>query len=311
MTYIIAEVGGNHDGNFAKALDHVYAAKDMGADAVKFQIYEAEKLVSRGTPAFSQAKGYKFQLDRFKDLEFSEDEWFRIIEICKKENIDFLATCFDLDSLEKYEPHMEYIKIASGDLTYKDLVEKAGTYNKQVILSTGGSSFRELQMASQWVPDHLLTVLHCVSLYPCPDYMVDLGRILELKQFYKRVGYSDHAKGITACLGAASLGAKVIEKHFSITPELDFGDHPHSASPEELNELVNHVQRINTMFSHNEYKIDPRFRRGGYAARDIRAGEIISAADIASLRPATLLHPHEYVGKTLQKDLKQGESLDG
>jgi len=311
MTYIIAEVGGNHDGDLAKALDYVKKAKECGADAVKFQIYKAESLVSRGTPAFKQAKGYKYQIDRFKDLELTENEWFSVIDACSSENIDFLATCFDLESLKKYEPYMPYIKIASGDITYKELITAAGKYNKQVILSTGGASFGELQMASKWVPDHLLTVLHCVSLYPCPDYMVDLGRIIGLKQIYKRVGYSDHARGISACLGAVSLGASVIEKHFTLEPGREDGDHPHSASPKQMKELAEHANRINMMFSHNDYEIDPRFRRGGYAARNIRVGEVISAADIVSLRPATLLHPHEYVGKEAKKDIKQGESLDG
>jgi len=188
MTYIIAEVGGNHDGDLAKALDYVEKAKECGADAVKFQIYKAEELVSRGTPAFKQAKGYTYQIDRFKDLELTMHQWELVIAACKNRNIDFLATCFSVNLLKSFAPDMPYLKIASGDITYKELVTEAGKYNKQVILSTGGATFGELQMASKWVPDHLLTVLHCVSLYPCPDYMVDLDRIVMLRQQYKRVG---------------------------------------------------------------------------------------------------------------------------
>lgn len=314
MTYIIAEVGGNHDGSVDSAIRHVKAAKAAGVDAVKFQIYQADKLVTPTVAAFKQAKGYQYQIDRFKDLELSESQWLDIIGVCRDEQIDFLATCFDLDILKKYEPHMKHLKIASGDLTYKDLVEAAGKYMKPVLLSTGMASFEEIQMASRWVPTHLLTVLHCVSCYPCPDQDVNINQITKLRQFYKRVGYSDHSMGISACLAAVSLGAKVIEKHFSLETNKTHGDHPHSASFGELMELVDHSNRINKMFGYNDPKCETetqRFRRGGYAAHDISAGTPLTAADILCLRPATQHYPHEYVGKTLQHDIKQGDSLDG
>jgi len=313
MTYIIAEVGGNHDGSVDSAIQHVRAAKAAGADAVKFQIYRAEKLVTPTVPAFKQAKGYTHQIDRFRDLELSELDWRDIIHVCDEEQIDFLATCFDLETLAKYEPFMKSIKIASGDLTYKELVEQAGKYMKPVILSTGMASFEEIQMASQWVPRHLLTVLHCVSCYPCPDREVNINQITKLQQFYKRVGYSDHAMGISACLAAVSLGAKVIEKHFTLTPIKTHGDHPHSASFEELKTLVDHSNRINLMYGYGtKCEVDTdRFRRGGYASHDIRAGDTLCAADIMCLRPATQQYPHEYVGKVMEHDIQQGESLDG
>jgi N,N'-diacetyllegionaminate synthase len=315
MTYIIAEVGGNHDGSVDSAIRHVKAAKVAGADAVKFQIYHAEKLVTPDVQAFKQAKGYKYQIDRFRDLELSEAHWEDVIGACQDEQIDFLATCFDLETLKKYEPYMSRLKIASGDLTYKDLVVEAGKYNKPVYLSTGMARFEEIQMASHWVPDHLLTVLHCVSCYPCPDIHVNINQITKLRQFYKRVGYSDHSLGISACLAAVSLGAQVIEKHFTLSPEKTHGDHPHSAGFSELKSLVDHSNRINKMFGYEDMPAceteTQRFRRGGYAAHDISAGTLLQAADIMCLRPATQHYPHEYVGKTVQKDIKQGESLDG
>ena len=315
MTYIIAEVGGNHDGSVDSAIRHVKAAKTAGADAVKFQIYQAEKLVTPTVAAFKQAKGYRYQIDRFRDLELSDAHWQDVIAVCREESIDFMATCFDLDILRKYEPHMKYLKIASGDLTYKALIERAGQYMKPVILSTGMASFEEIQMASKWVPDHLLTVLHCVSCYPCPDHHVNINQITKLKQFYPRVGYSDHSMGISACLAAVSLGAKVIEKHFTLEPDKTHGDHPHSASFSELKTLVDHSNRINKMFGYEDRpKCETeaqRFRRGGYAAHDISAGTPLTAADIMCLRPATQHYPHEYVGQILRRDVKKGDPLDG
>lgn len=313
MAYIIAEVGGNHDGSVDSAMEHIIAAKEAGADAVKFQIYKADKLVTPHVPAFKQAKGYRYQIDRFRDLELSQDNWDAVVGECVFQGIDFMATCFDIETLERYEPYMSYIKIASGDITYKALIEKAASYGKPVILSTGMATFDEIQEASKWVPQHLLTVLHCISTYPCPDMQVGINRITHLKNFYKRVGYSDHAMGITACLAAVSLGAKVIEKHFSLDNTKDFGDHPHSANPKELKELVDQAKRISQMFV-NDTTIRPeldtnRFRRGGYAARDMVKGDVVTVDDITSLRPANLLLPHEYIGQTLTKDLKKGDSL--
>ena len=314
MTYIIAEVGGNHDGNLDKALELVREARQAGADAVKFQIYDAEKLVKPDLPAFNRAKGYKYQIDRFRDLEFEREDWLRVVGECHDQDIDFLATCFDLDSLDYFAPFMKYIKIASGDLTYKELIEKAGSYGKPVILSTGMATFDEIQMASKWVPQHLLTVLHCVSVYPCPDASVGLLEIERLRRTYARVGYSDHSIGNTACLAAVSLGAQVIEKHFTLDNSLDYGDHPHSANPIELKELVENIRRIEKMRTglldnRPEFETN-RFRRGGYAARDLKAGDIVQAGDVASLRPANLLMPHEYIGQKLTRDIKKGESLE-
>ena len=311
---IIGEVAQAHDGSLGMAHAFIDALASAGTDAVKFQIYHAEKLVTPDTPAFKQAKGYKYQIDRFKDLELSQDEWLQVVQECNTQGIDFLATCFDVDTLAIYEPYMKYIKIASGDITYKQLIEKAASYNKPVILSTGMATFEEIQEASKWVPQHLLTVLHCVSTYPCPDMYVGINHITHLRRFYKRVGYSDHAIGISACLAGVALGAQIIEKHFTLDNTKDFGDHPHSANPAELKELVTQAHRISNMFVNDttiRTELDTnRFRRGGYAARDMVEGEIITENDIMSLRPANSLPPHEYIGKALAKAVSKGEPLD-
>ena len=210
---------------------------------------------------------------------------------------------------------MKYLKIASGDITYKALIKQAASYGKPVLLSTGMATFQEVQTASRWVPEHLLTILHCVSSYPTPDAHANIDQITKFKEFYRRVGYSDHTMGISACIAAVALGAKVIEKHFTLDNSKDYGDHPHSANPAQMAELVEHARRIPQMYGscdnppcETEHK---RFRRGGYAAHDMQAGDIVTEEDILYLRPANLLPPHEYIGRRLDHDIKQGEALDG
>jgi len=315
MTYIIAEVGGNHDGELNQALILIYEAKKAGANAIKFQIYNADKLVHPNEPALKQAKGYTKQIDRFKDLQFSHNEWMEIIQVCNDEGIDFMATCFDIETLEKYEPYMSMIKISSGDLTYKRLIKKASSYKKPVILSTGMSDLNEINRASNWAdPDQ--TVMHCVSSYPCKDKDANIEAIENLKRTYRNVGYSDHTIGITACLMAVSLGATVIEKHFTLDKTRDYGDHPLSSDSSELAELVQHVQRIDNMRgkqkpSDCEKLTAPHFRRGAYSATDIKKGDFLTYDNISVLRPATQLLPHEYVGQIAKQDFKKGDSLDG
>lgn len=316
MTYIIAEVGGNHDGNVQEAINLVVEAAHSGADAVKFQIYDADKLVTKKLPAFTQATGYKYQRNRFKDLEFKEEEWLEIVRICREVNVDFMATCFDIETLDKYQEYMDMIKIASGDLTYKKLIERASSYQKPIILSTGMASFEEIQMVSKWVHPGQLTLLHCVSCYPCADINVNFPQMQKLMAFYNRVGYSDHTFGTTACMTAAALGAKVIEKHFTIDNAKTYGDHMHSITPIEMRDMVGHIRRMDRMFGTEVKPFEceseiHRFRRGGYAARDMKKGDVIKDSDVLAIRPTTKKMPHEYVGETLTKNIKKGFPLDG
>ena len=170
MTYIIAEVGGNHDGDLDQALSLIQVAKNAGCDAVKFQTYSAENLVHPQAVALPQAQraGYSKQLDRFKDLEFTDEQWDLVIQTCKDLKIDFLTTPFDLESLDRLQNKMKFIKIASGDLTYHKLIRAASETSKRVILSTGMANYEEIKESASLVDINKLTVCHCVSLYPCP-----------------------------------------------------------------------------------------------------------------------------------------------
>lgn len=317
MTYIIAEIGGNHDGDVVKAKQLIREAKQAGADAVKFQIYDASKLVHPELDALKQAKGYDKQINRFKDLELTQKQWRLLISMCNMLGIDFLATCFDLNTLSHYEPDMKYIKIASGDLTYDALIAHAAQFNKPILLSTGMANIDEIRRAYNLIPQSIpVTIMHCVSIYPCADSDANLNVIDYLKNYYKHVGYSDHTMGITACIAASTLRVDVIEKHFTLDNTLDYGDHILSATPDEFAELVQHDRRLNKMRVFNskaviEVENAQHFRRGVYSARDIKQGCIINFDDIAVLRPATRTTLDSILGTIAVKNYKQGDSFDG
>ena len=314
MTYIIAEVGSNHDGDLDQALSLIQIAKGAGCDAVKFQTYSAESLVHPSAVALPQAQraGYERQIERFKDLEFSKEQWDLLIKSCSDLKIDFLTTPFDLESLEAYRSKMKYIKIASGDLTYHKLLRAASETGKPVILSTGMARMDEIEDATRLFDPNRLTVCHCVSLYPCPDDEANLGVIDDLMERFPSVGYSDHTKGYQACLVAAGKGCDVIEKHITLDSNRDYGDHPLSIDPEDLKQMVSDIRRIEKMLGHQKPSVkEDRFklRRGAYAKNPIEFNQVISENDIIELRPRKSRDPHEVIGKRARKDYKELEAI--
>jgi len=317
MSYIIAEIGGNHDGNISIAKKLVRDAKKAGADAVKFQIYNARDLVHPQAAALKQAKGYTKQLNRFADLQLTDKNWRLLISMCEHLDIDFLASCFDARIMSHYAPYMKAIKISSGDLTYDGLIRHAATFNKPIYLSTGMANIEEIQRAFNLIPDSIpVTVMHCVTSYPCADSDANLGMIRYLQNYYTFVGYSDHTIGTTACMAAMAMDVDVIEKHFTYDNTLDYGDHVLSATPDELAELVQHNKRLNDMLDFkstikSECDNAPHFRRGVYSACDIEQGCVINSADVAILRPATHTTPDSIIGTIATKNYKQGDSFDG
>jgi len=313
MTYIIAEIGSNHDGDLDQALNLIHLAKECGADAAKFQTYNPEKLVHPGEMALPQAQraGYTNQLERFKDLQFSEPQWDQIVNECKTVQIDFLTTPFDVESLDKFKSKMKYIKVSSGDLTHHRLLRAIAETGKHVILSTGMARMDEIEDAVRHFMPGLVTVCHCVSLYPCPDSEANLGVIDDLKRF-KSVGYSDHTIGITAALVAAGKGCDVIEKHFSLDNTRDYGDHILSADPDEMTALVSQVRRIEAMSGHEKPSIREnriQLRRGAYARHPIEVGQVITEHDIIELRPQRHRKPFEVIGNRARKAYKELESI--
>ena len=314
MTYIIAEVGGNHDGDLDQALNLIELAKECGADAVKFQTYTAENLVHPEEIALPQAQraGYQTQFRRFKDLEFSPEQWDQLIAYCQEVQIDFLTTPFDLESLDKFKSRMKYIKVASGDLTYYRLLRAIAETGKPVMLSTGMARMDEIEDAAHHFNPDILTVMHCVSLYPTPDTEANLGVIDSLSKRFKSVGYSDHTKGTTAALVAAGKGCTVIEKHFTLDSSRDYGDHPLSAEPWEFGFMVGEIRRIEKMLGNEKPSLKEdrtKLRRGAYAKHPIEVGQVITENDIIELRPQKHRKPFEVIGNRARKAYKELESI--
>jgi len=321
-TYVFAEVGGNHNGNPEIAMELVEAAAETGANAVKFQSYKAELLVHpKQEPLPIVRKYYKNQLDRFKSLELSDNNYQELIDRCKKLNIDFLTTPFDLQILDKFSVNMPVIKIASGDLTYHKLIKHASLLNKPVILSTGMSNIDEIDAAVHLVPKNQLSIMHCVSLYPLPDDEVNLKAITVMKKRWPTatIGYSDHTIGLEACLSAVALGARIIEKHFTLDCTQKPGDHILSLEPELMRNMISSIRRIDKMLGSeekkprdNERKMKKWMRRGVYAARNLRPGQTISENDIIYIRPTTKLSPSEgelLIGKRVKLNINKMQEL--
>ncbi len=292
--YVIAEVGGNHNGDPDRAHRLVEEAARAGADAVKFQTYRAESLVHPDMEAVPIARRfYKTQYERFRSLELADEVYFRLIEQCHDLGIHFLTTPYDLEILERFAPQMPAIKIASGDATYHDLIRAAAATGKPVILSTGFCNMAEVEAAAALIPVAQRILLHCVSIYPLPDDAVNLTVVSSLAKAFPDtvIGYSDHTIGPEACIAAVGLGAEVLEKHFTLDRGEELGDHRLSLEPDQLADLVEAVRRVAAMRgpgdkpSPGEDLLREQFRRGVYAARDLPEGHVIRTEDLLCIRP--------------------------
>lgn len=320
--YIIAEIGGNHNGNPKVALELVQAAANSKVNAVKFQTYHAETLVLPDLePLPLVRKSYGTQAQRFKSLELDLNVYDELRHACRELKIDFLTTPFDLQILDQFAPYMPAIKVASGDLTHHPLIEQAATYGKPVILSTGMATIGEIDAAACLVPKHHLALLHCVSIYPLPDEKVNLRGIAAMQQRWPEVtiGYSDHTVGPEACLAAVALGARIVEKHFTLDTRQTPGDHVLSLDPQELTDMVNQIRRVERMLGTFEKKpaigeesMRVWMRRSIYAKRTLKAGDTITGNDLLFLRPFKTSTPADallLVGRRLRRDVAEFQEM--
>lgn len=313
--YVIAEIGGNHNGDPETAYRLVEAAARAGANAVKFQTYRAETLVHpKVEPVPIVRQFYATQLERFRSLELDWAVYERIIAMCAELGIDFMTTPFDREILRQVADHMPAIKIASGDLTYHALIEDAAATGKPVILSTGMSLPDEIDRAAALVPADRMGLLHCASVYPLPDERANLNAILTMAQRWpaNTIGYSDHTVGIEACVAAVALGARIIEKHFTLDKAQVPGDHRLSADPQDMAAMVERIRRVQVMRGDGEKKLAEgedgmrrQMRRGLYAARALPAGHVLTEDDVTVIRPTSHYAPFD-LGPLLGRRLAQG-----
>jgi len=320
--YIIAEIGGNYGGDVDRAKEYVTAAAESGADAAKFQLYQAEHLIREDEPPLPLAgDDYDTQFERFKELELTREEWYEVIDSCRAAGIDFAASVFDREMLAFAYEHIPFIKIASGDLTNIPLLREAVATGKPIVLSTGFSTFDEIQTVTTELAEHDLVLLHCMGSYPTADKDANLEMIDVLAdEFDVPVGYSDHTIGTLAPTMSVAKGARVVEKHFTLDKSKEVGDHRLSATPEELEKIVTETARIASMNGTRrgskiydcEGDIRSNMRRSLATRNPIAEGEQITAEDLTALRPSTGLSPLKHddvIGKTATRDLDAKELL--
>jgi len=301
--FIIAEAGVNHNGSLELALEMVDVAAECGADAIKFQTFQASKLVTPQAPQASyQTKNsgrQESQLDMLRRLELDRPAHRAIIERCQKRKIEFMSTPFDEESVDMLvEEGMHYFKIPSGEVTNLPLIKHIALKGRPVILSTGMCNLADVELAVDTLESlgvQELAILHCVSNYPADPADTNLKCLNVLRAaFGYPVGYSDHTLGEAVPLAAVALGACVIEKHFTLDRTLPGPDHLASAQPDELQRLIQQIRIVESALGNGrkrptqaEQNTASVARRSLVAARPIRAGEMISASDLIGRRPGT------------------------
>lgn len=246
---IIAEAGNCHEGDVGRAKEMIHQADAAGADAIKFQTIVPERLVSADqTERLIQLRQRQLTYDQFRELA----------QTAAETGIMFLSTPLDVESALFLRQLVPAFKIASGDITFIPLLQTVASVGKPVLLSTGGSTLAQVAHSLEYLPGVPVCVLHCVIGYPTPLTQVNLQRINLLKKLNPWVGFSDHTLGLAAPGAAAAMGARVIEKHFTLDKNLsDFRDHQLAVNPAELAELVRRVREVETMLGEPGQEISP------------------------------------------------------
>lgn len=321
-TFIIAEAGVNHNGDIEVAKRLIDVAVETGADAVKFQTFNVDDLVTKNAPKAKYQQETtdekESQYKMLKKLELSKEEHLILKEYCQQKNIIFMSTPFDFSSVDLLEEiGIQAFKVGSGDLTNLPLLEYIAQKNKPIILSTGMSNLGEVEEAVNTILDtgnKDLILLHCVSNYPTEFKDVNLRAIQTLGNAFKLpVGYSDHTPGIEIPIAAVAMGAKVIEKHFTLDKNMEGPDHKASLNPEELKEMVKSIRNVEKSLGDGikrcmDSEKDTRkvARRSLVAKRDLKAGEVLTEDNIGIKRPGTGIKPKYYnkiTGHKINKDI--------
>jgi N,N'-diacetyllegionaminate synthase len=326
--FIIAEAGVNHNGDINLAKQLVDKAVLAGVDAIKFQTFKTEKLVTGYADMAEYQKdnigSRDSQFNMLKKLELSYENFIELEAYCKCKEIMFLSTPFDFESADFLEAiGVKAFKIASGDLTNIPLLEHIAKFNKPMILSSGMSTLLEIEEvlnAIYCLGNKEVAVLHCTSNYPASLQSVNLNAMNTIKDTFNIVsGYSDHTEGITISIAAVAMGANIIEKHFTLDKNMEGPDHKASLSPIELKELTVAIRDVEMALGtgikgYNSSEVDTMkaARKSIVASRYIKIGESINLMDLDFKRPGTGLSPKLYmdiVGKKTKRDIKPDEQI--
>ena len=312
---VVAEAGMNHDGSLDRALELAQAAADAGADAVKFQLHDAEAETTRDAPPppyFTDESRW----DYFTRTAFTDEQWASLKQACDRLGLEFLCAPFSVAALERLERlGVRRYKIGSGEVTNLELVRAAGATGKPVLLSSGMSTWAELDAAVEAAGDQL-TVLQCTSEYPTPPDRVGLNVLAELRGRYGRpVGFSDHTTGTAAALAAVALGAAVVEKHFTLSRAAYGPDANLGLEPDELRTFVAGIRELETMLANPVDKDDVApvaemkrvFEKSVVAVADIPAGTTLAPGMLAAKKPGTGIPARrlpELLGRRARTDIR-------
>ncbi|WP_069650359.1 N-acetylneuraminate synthase [Caloranaerobacter ferrireducens] len=323
-TFIIAEAGVNHNGDLHLAKKLVDAAADAKVDAIKFQTFRADKLVTKKAEKAEyqkqNTKTNESQYEMLKKLELTYEDHLELYNYCEKKGIMFISTPFDIDSVDLLEKlGVKMYKLGSGDLTNKPLLKYVASKNKPIILSTGMASLAEVEEAVKWIQqegNNQIILLHCTSNYPTSYKDVNLKAMETMRQAFKLpVGYSDHTIGIEVSIAAVAMGACVIEKHFTLDKEMKGPDHRASLEPEELKQMVSSIRNIELSMGDgikrctpNEENVKKVARKSIVAVKYIEKGEVITEDKIAIKRPEYGIKPKyidEIIGYKAVQSIKE------
>ena len=327
--FIIAEAGVNHNGSIEIAKKLIDEAARCGVDAVKFQSFKAKNLVTKSAKQAEYQKNNMgkeiSQYDMLKALELSYDNHVELINYSKEKGILFLSSPFDLESIDMLDKlGMEIFKVPSGEIENVPYLRRIGSTGKKVILSTGMSNLSDIEFALEILRSsgaNNISVLHCNTDYPTKMEEVNLRAMNTIeKAFSVEIGYSDHTKGIEIPVAAVALGAKIIEKHFTLDRNMEGPDHKASLEPNELKSMVDAIRNVEIALGNgikclteSEKKNKKIARKSIICSCDIKKGDTFTEANLTIKRPGTGLSPKMWdkvLGKKAQKDYYIDEMVE-
>lgn len=330
-TIVIAEAGVNHNGDINLAKQLIDAAANAGADLVKFQTFNADRLVTRNAKKTdyqnNTTDAQESQYEMLSRLELNVEMHKELIQHCKSLGIRFFSTGFDIESIDLLTNlGQTCIKIPSGEITNLPYLRHIGQLGKDIIFSTGMATMGDIEAVIDVLEQagtlrSKITVLHCTTEYPTPMTEVNLRAMQSIHSaFGVKVGYSDHTIGIEVAIAAVAMGASVIEKHFTMNRNLPGPDHKASLEPHELKAMVDAIRNIELAMGHgikrltpSELKNKPNIRKSLVASRLIKCGQVFSELNISAKRPGTGISPmswDEVIGRTAPRDFLNGELIE-
>ena len=327
-TYVIAEIGVNHNNDLKVAKKLIKEAKLAGADAVKFQTFSAEKLVIPGTRKVKYQKknlnDKESHYEMIKYLELSKKHHKILFDYCKKIKIEFISTPYDVDSAKFLKKlGVNIFKTASADIIDYELHKYISQTNKPVIISTGMSTIKEIAATIKIYKNNKknISLLHCVSNYPCSYDSLNIKSLKLLTETFNcPIGYSDHSKDNSAACLAIALGSKIIEKHFTLNKEMKGPDHKASCTPKELKSLVMDIRKTELILGKKEKKkqkeeieMSSISRKSLYYIKKLKKNSIINKNSILALRPGNGISPMslpKILGKRINKDVTINDKFE-